>query len=129
MAPTTGSDVLTVRELAERLRIAPQTAYRLCKTTGFPASRVGGQIRIPVDALEEWLHAQRDVLSEDRLPDEPAHTARSAVTAEPAPADGPESVRALARAVRYRLADLEPAEKRPGTRTSTGSDTVEGDEA
>lgn len=59
MAPTTGPDLLTVRELAERLRIASQTAYRLCKTPGFPASRVGGQIRVPVDALEEWLRAQR----------------------------------------------------------------------
>jgi excisionase family DNA binding protein len=60
MAPITGLDLLTVRELAARLRIGSQTAYRLCKTAGFPASRVGGQIRIPVEALEEWLRAQRD---------------------------------------------------------------------
>jgi excisionase family DNA binding protein len=55
--------LLTVNEVAERLRIAPQTAYRLCRSPGFPASRIGGQIRIDPEALEEWVRQQRPTTS------------------------------------------------------------------
>jgi excisionase family DNA binding protein len=47
--------LMTVAELQTRLRIGRSTAYRLCKQPTFPAVRVGGQIRIPVDSLERWL--------------------------------------------------------------------------
>lgn len=50
--------MLTVRELAERLRISRASAYLLCRQAGFPAVRIGGQIRVPVVELENWL-AQR----------------------------------------------------------------------
>lgn len=53
-APT----VLTVAEVARRLRISRVSAYRLCRDRGFPAARVRGQIRIPAAAFERWLADQ-----------------------------------------------------------------------
>ena len=50
--------LLTVHELAERLRISRTAAYALCREKGFPAAWVGGQIRVPADALERWIERQ-----------------------------------------------------------------------
>ncbi len=50
-----GGTMLTVKEVAERLRIGCGTVYNLCRDPGFPALRIGGQIRIPVEALEAWI--------------------------------------------------------------------------
>lgn len=55
MTKSTTPEVLTVPELASRLRIGPRSAYRLCARPGFPAVRLGNLIRIPVDQLEDWL--------------------------------------------------------------------------
>ena len=52
------SGLLTVQEVAERLRISRTAAYALCREPGFPAAWVGGQIRVPADALERWIVAQ-----------------------------------------------------------------------
>ena len=48
-------EVLTVRELAKRLKISRNAAYNLCARPGFPAVRVGGAIRIPVRLLDQWM--------------------------------------------------------------------------
>lgn len=50
-------EMLTVREVADRLRVGIGTAYRLMRSPGFPSVRVGGQIRVPVAAFEAWLAA------------------------------------------------------------------------
>jgi len=49
--------LLTVPETAARLRVSPQTIYRLVERRQLPAMRVGMQIRIDEAALEAWLHA------------------------------------------------------------------------
>jgi excisionase family DNA binding protein len=46
---------LTVPETAERLRVSPKTVYRLVWSGQLPALRIGSQIRIDEQALEEWL--------------------------------------------------------------------------
>lgn len=49
------TEILTVAELAARLKISRNSAYKLCQEAGFPAVRVGGSIRIPVRLLDEWM--------------------------------------------------------------------------
>jgi excisionase family DNA binding protein len=46
---------LTVRELAQVLRVSTRTAYLLVKTGEVPSVRVGGSIRIPRAALVQHL--------------------------------------------------------------------------
>lgn len=53
-----GGRLLTVAEVAERLRIGQDSAYRLCRQDHFPAMRVGGLIRIPEDALDRWIERE-----------------------------------------------------------------------
>ena len=53
--PSSKPSVLTVPEVAKRLRIGRTSAYQLCARPDFPALRVGGQIRVAEDALQRWL--------------------------------------------------------------------------
>lgn len=48
-------DMLTVAELQELLRIGQRQAYELCKEYDFPSIRIGNSIRIPKQALLEWI--------------------------------------------------------------------------
>jgi excisionase family DNA binding protein len=45
---------LTVEETGHRLAVSVRTVRRLIRA-GLPAHRVGGQVRIDVDELEEWI--------------------------------------------------------------------------
>ncbi len=45
--------LLTLRELADYLRVSMRTAYQLAYDGEVPAIKVGGQWRIPRAALEE----------------------------------------------------------------------------
>ena len=49
---------MTVREVAGQLRVSLPTAYALCRQPEFPAARVGGQIRIPRQAFQDWLNRE-----------------------------------------------------------------------
>ena len=49
------NDILTVSEVAEYLRINPQTVYRKAKAGELPAVRIGRAIRFRRTDLEEWL--------------------------------------------------------------------------
>ena len=60
--------VLTVREVAARLRISRNAAYALCREPGFPAAWVGGQIRIPSAAFEHWLKGRSGARNGERQP-------------------------------------------------------------
>ena len=51
------SEVLTVSEVAEYLRVNPQTVYRKAKAGELPAVRIGRAIRFRRTELEEWLKA------------------------------------------------------------------------
>lgn len=51
-------ELLTVKEVADRLRVGKNVAYKLCKQPDFPAMRVGRLIRVPEGALNEWVQAQ-----------------------------------------------------------------------
>ncbi len=49
------NDVMTVSEVAEYLRVNPQTVYRKAKAGELPAVRIGRAIRFRRSELESWL--------------------------------------------------------------------------
>jgi len=56
--------MLTVREVAERLLVSPDTVRRLLRSgepEAIEAVKVGRQWRIPVDALEAYLERRCNV--------------------------------------------------------------------
>jgi excisionase family DNA binding protein len=52
--------LLTVRELAECLRVHENTIYRLLRKHGLPAFRVGGGWRFNRETIERWMRQQQD---------------------------------------------------------------------
>ena len=46
---------LTVKEVAEILRMGKTTAYELVNKPGFPKIRIGRCIRVPETALKQYL--------------------------------------------------------------------------
>lgn len=49
------SDFLTVREVQAILRVGRMTVYRLANSGNLPAYRIGQQIRVRRDDLEQYL--------------------------------------------------------------------------
>jgi excisionase family DNA binding protein len=47
--------MLRIDEVAARLQIGRSTAYRLCQQHRLPTLIIGKAVRVPADALEEWL--------------------------------------------------------------------------
>jgi excisionase family DNA binding protein len=57
---------LTVKELAELLRVSKRTAYALVRNGEVPSLRVGGSIRIPRAELDDQLGRRSAATSEMR---------------------------------------------------------------
>ncbi len=57
------SELLTTRELQNLLKVDRITIYRMLEQGRLPGFKVGGQWRFSRREIEEWLEAQRDVLS------------------------------------------------------------------
>lgn len=52
--------LLTCDEVMKKLQITSKnTMSKLIKSTGFPAYKIGGIIRIGEDELEEWIKKQK----------------------------------------------------------------------
>lgn len=51
--------LLTVAEVADRLRVTPRTVYRLVAEHRLTFIRVGNQLRFPSDDFEAYLTAGR----------------------------------------------------------------------
>ncbi len=49
------TDVMTVSEVAEYLRVNPQTDYRKAKAGELPVGRIGRAIRFRKAELDEWM--------------------------------------------------------------------------
>ena len=47
--------LLRIDEVATRLQIGRSTAYRLCQQRRLPTLIIGKTVRVPADALEEWV--------------------------------------------------------------------------
>ena len=48
-------DLLTIPEVARVLRVPPARAYNLAREGLIPTVRVGRQVRVDRDALQEWI--------------------------------------------------------------------------
>jgi len=53
--------ILTVKEIADVLKVKPQRVYRMMSNDGLPCIRLGRQIRVDEDSLKKWLTAHRSV--------------------------------------------------------------------
>lgn len=51
----TTTEVMTVSEVAQYLRVNPQTVYRKAKAGELPAVRIGRAIRFRRSELDSWL--------------------------------------------------------------------------
>jgi excisionase family DNA binding protein len=52
--------VMTVREVAQFLRVHQTTIYRLLRTDGIPAFKVGSDWRFSQQAVEAWMKKNTD---------------------------------------------------------------------
>lgn len=50
-------EILTVSEVAQYLRVNPQTVYRKARAGELPVVRIGRAIRFRKSELDEWLRA------------------------------------------------------------------------
>ena len=55
---TTEHQLLTVREVAESMRVSTMTVYRLIRDGDMPAIRVGKHFRLRADDVELFLEAR-----------------------------------------------------------------------
>jgi len=56
--PLESDEILTVKNLAEHLRVAPETIYRLAKLGQIPHFKVGGSIRFSMKVIQKWTARQ-----------------------------------------------------------------------
>ena len=49
------TDILTIKEVAEYLRITEKTAYRLASERKIPAFKVGGSWRFRKSEIDAWI--------------------------------------------------------------------------
>jgi excisionase family DNA binding protein len=47
--------LLTLREVAQYLRVHPGTVYRLVRTGELPAARVGRDLRFDIQVVDQWV--------------------------------------------------------------------------
>jgi len=52
------SDILTIREVAEYLKINEKTAYRFAAEGKIPGFKVGGAWRFRKSQIEKWIEKQ-----------------------------------------------------------------------
>ena len=66
------SELMTLHHVANYLKLHYMTVYRLIKTRGLPAFRLGGDFRIRRSDLEKWIAQQHvpagESSSNDKLP-------------------------------------------------------------
>ena len=55
LAREQGLELLTVQEVADRLRIGRSTVYLLCKRRVLPTITINRSVRIPAAGLRRWL--------------------------------------------------------------------------
>jgi excisionase family DNA binding protein len=55
--------IMTVKEVAEYLRIARGTAYKMVRNGQLPAFRIGSDYRIDADAIDRWRLQQQNLVA------------------------------------------------------------------
>jgi excisionase family DNA binding protein len=49
------TDIMTIREVANYLKMTEKTIYKLAKERKIPAFKVGGNWRFKKEAIDEWI--------------------------------------------------------------------------
>ena len=57
-------ELITVREAARAVRLSEKQLYAAIAERQFPAVRIGRRIRIPADAVAQWVRAQIEAQNE-----------------------------------------------------------------
>ena len=52
--------ILTLKEIAEYLKLTEKTAYRLAAEKKLPGFKVGGSWRFKMSDLQAWIEKQKD---------------------------------------------------------------------
>lgn len=55
-------EIMTIRELAEYLKIAEKTAYRFAADGKLPGFKIGGSWRFDKKDIHRWMENQKKVL-------------------------------------------------------------------
>ena len=66
MKPANGR-IMTVRELADYLRVHPTTIYRQLRRRQLPAFKVGSEWRFTVESIDCWRLGQRSSVAQPGL--------------------------------------------------------------
>ncbi|RJT28208.1 DNA-binding protein [Mesorhizobium waimense] len=53
------TDVMTIREVAEYLKLTEKTAYRLAADGAIPGFKVGGAWRFRKGDIDDWIEARK----------------------------------------------------------------------
>ena len=53
------TDILTIKEVAEYLKVAEKTAYKLASKGDLPGFKVGGAWRFHKQDIDQWLEDKR----------------------------------------------------------------------
>ena len=53
-------EILTVAEVAARLRVGKQRAYEIFNEQGFPSFRVGKFLRVKACDFDQWVEEQKN---------------------------------------------------------------------
>jgi len=64
-AATTEGEILTIKEVAEYLKVTERTIYRLAGAKKIPAFKVGGTWRFSRADIDEWIRRQSGDPSDD----------------------------------------------------------------
>ncbi len=60
------TDIMTIREVAEYLKLTEKTTYRLAAEGELPGFKVGGSWRFKRKDLEKWIATQKTMAGEKR---------------------------------------------------------------
>lgn len=55
-------EILTLKEVAEYLKLAEKTAYRLAAEGKLPGFKVGGSWRFKRDDVQSWIEEKKQVI-------------------------------------------------------------------
>ena len=65
-----GTEILTIKEVSDYLKVTERTIYRLAAAKKIPALKVGGSRRFSLVDIDHWIKQQSiDGLSEVSAPD------------------------------------------------------------
>ena len=64
-AANTEGEILTIKEVAEYLKVTERTIYRLAGAKKIPAFKVGGTWRFSRADIDEWIKRQSSDQSDD----------------------------------------------------------------